>query len=125
SGGNLVAEGVTIDGGAMSAVTTLSASGDMTNSGGNIVLSKAGAQSITHADGSELSISSGGGVVVDGVTMNNGALSAVSSLSMSDDLTLSKAAAAITHSGATSLTISSGGDLVAEGVTINGGAVSS
>ncbi|GBG27351.1 Tenascin, partial [Hondaea fermentalgiana] len=149
SGGGVVVDDVTISDQAVSAVTTLDMSGHLTNSGGNIVLSSTGVQQITHVEASELQISSGGGVVVDAVTINDQAVSAVTTLDMSGDLTNSggdiilsdtavqqithadtniilsdTAVQQITHAHTSELQISSGGGVVVDAVTINDQAVS-
>ncbi|GBG16068.1 Hypothetical Protein FCC1311_115592, partial [Hondaea fermentalgiana] len=121
SGGNVNVEGVLFN---TNAVTM---SGDLTNSAGDILLTSSAAQAITHtgAAAADLSISSGGNVDIQGVLFNGNAMSAVSTLAMTGDLTLSAAAATITHSGATSLTIiSSSGPVVVEGVTMSSQALS-
>ena len=93
----------------------------------DLLLSSSSAQAIMHtgAGGADLAISSGGNVVVDGVTFGSGAVSGVSTLAATDDVTLSKNTAAITHSGTTSLSIvSTSGTVAVEAVTFTGAAVS-
>ena len=120
--GTVTVESVVFNGGAVSGVTTLAASDDIT-------LSKAAA-AITHTGATSFTISStgtAGTVTVESVVFNGGAVSGVTTLAASDDITLSKAAAAITHTGATSFTISStgtAGTVAVESVVFNGGAVS-
>ncbi|GBG16090.1 Hypothetical Protein FCC1311_115742, partial [Hondaea fermentalgiana] len=121
SGGNVNVQGVLFN---TNAVTM---SGDLTNSAGDILLTSSAAQAITHtgAAAADLSISSGGNVDIQGVLFNGNAMSAVSTLAMTGDLTLSAAAATITHSGATSLTIiSTSGPVIVEGVTMSSQALS-
>merc|ERR1711968_160402 len=63
--GALVVEGVTIQDQAMSTITSLGMSGDLTNSAGNILMTSTSAQAITHtgASNAHLTISSTNGQV--------------------------------------------------------------
>merc|ERR1712166_558060 len=127
-------ETVTFTGAAISDVTTLGMSGDIT-------MSKATA-SITHSGSTKLHIvSSSGTVQIESVIFNagaitgaaaitmGGALSGVTTLAVSalhtttDNIVMSNNAAAITHSGSTALTISSGVKVLIEDVTFTGSAI--
>ncbi|KAJ1450107.1 hypothetical protein M885DRAFT_500216, partial [Pelagophyceae sp. CCMP2097] len=66
-----------------------------------------------------------GQAITDGAfSVSSGAITGVTTMSMSGDLTMSNNVAAITHSGSTSLTVSSTGGFVAvEDVVFTGGAM--
>ncbi|GBG35193.1 Hypothetical Protein FCC1311_114162, partial [Hondaea fermentalgiana] len=128
SGGGVVVDAVTINDQAVSAVTSLGMSGDLSNTAGDILLQSSSAQSITHSGsaGQDLFISSGGNVDVESVRFNTNAVSEVSTLAMTNDLTMSADTASIIHSGATSLTITSQtGEVIIEGVTMTSQALDS
>jgi len=125
--GTVGIESIVFAGDAVSGVASIGMSGDLTNSAGDVLLTSSTAQAITHtgAVGQDLTISSGGNVVSEGVTMNTGAVSGVTTLDATDDVTLAKNAAAITHSGSTSLTIASTtGTVAVESVVFSAGAIS-
>eukprot|EP00946_MAST-07B_sp_MAST-7B-sp1_P003806 g3806.t1 len=187
--GALSLEDVSFEDGAMDSITSLTMSGDLTNSGGDILMTSSSAQAITHTGGAtaHLSISSTAGSVVvesvsfagavltssaaitvdsdasvsvenvkfdanamshkddgsnalvfEGVTFVNTAMSDISTISMTSDLTIantnsdilmtSTSAQAITHTGAATahLSISSTvGSVVVESWKFTGGAVTS
>ncbi|MDP3245008.1 MAG: hypothetical protein Q8M83_05145 [bacterium] len=105
--------------GALSGVTTLAMSGDLTMSGNTVNLTHSGTTSLTIA-------STSGTVAVEGVTFTGANVSGMGTLGLTGDLTISGNTAAITHSGTTSLTITStSGTVAVEGVTFTGGAISS
>ncbi|CAK9111419.1 Uncharacterized protein SCF082_LOCUS51719 [Durusdinium trenchii] len=128
SGGNVVVEEVTISTTAMKGISAMEISGDLTSTAGDILLSASTQQSIRHngATNADLAITSTNGhVVIEGVTIESGALSGSTSLEMSDDMTMSKNQGVINHSGTTSLTISStSGTVAVEGVAFDGSSVS-
>merc|ERR1712166_465780 len=81
------------------------------------------AAAITHT-GDSLTVSSDVKVLIESVTFIAGAVSTVTSIGMSGDITMSNDAAAITHSGNSQLTISSDVKVLIESVTFIAGAVS-
>ena len=112
--GTLTDGTASISSGAVSGVTTLSMSGNMTMSGNTVTLTHSGTTSLTIT-------STSGTVAVESVTFTGAAISGVSTIGMSDDLTMSKNSANITHSGTTSLTITStSGSILVEGATFSG-----
>merc|ERR1712178_225720 len=80
-------EDVVFDGNAVSSVSTISMSGDLTNTGNDILLTKGGAQSITKSGSGAFTISSNGDTTIESVVADGNALSSVSTISMSGDLT--------------------------------------
>merc|ERR1711990_996970 len=70
SNANTIIESVTFDGAAMSGGSTISMSGSLTNSGGNILLTKGSAQSITANNGGDLTVSSNSNTIIEGVTFD-------------------------------------------------------
>jgi hypothetical protein len=137
---NVVVESVTFTGAAISTASTIGMSGTLTSTGGGIALTSASAQTIAHTGGvgQDLTISSGGNVIVDSVIFNNGALSGVTSLAISGalsgittanisgDITMSGATTqAITQTGSGNLTINStNASVLVESVTFTGAAIS-
>eukprot|EP00924_Labyrinthula_sp_SR-Ha-C_P002184 snap_masked-scaffold_19-processed-gene-3.19-mRNA-1 protein AED:0.01 eAED:0.01 QI:0/0/0/1/1/1/3/0/1884 len=128
---DVVIEAVTFTGAAISGASTIAASGDVTMSAGNLVLSSTSAQTITHtgAASQDLTISStNGNLILESVTVNGAAVSGVSTLDASGDIALSGTGAqALTHdgSGGGDLTVSStNADVVIEAVTFTGAAIS-
>ena len=66
-------ESVTFDGAAMSGGSTISMSGSLTNSGGDILLTKASAQSITASNGGDLTVESNANTIIESVTFDGAA----------------------------------------------------
>merc|ERR1712167_464267 len=95
----------------MSGGSTISMSDDLTNSGGNILLTKNSAQSITASNGGNLAVSSSANTIIEDVTFDGAAMSGGSTISMSDDLTNSGGDILLTKNSAQSITASNGGDL--------------
>jgi|694.fasta_scaffold01586_2 hypothetical protein len=127
--GNVLVDNVVFNAGAVSSVSTLGMSDDLSNSAGNILLTSENSQSITHtgASGEDLVISStNGNVLVDSVIFNTGAVSSVSTLDMSGTLTLSGNSQSVSHTGSGNLSLSSiSGNVVVETVVFDVGAISS
>ena len=128
----IVVEGIQIMDQAMSDVTTLVMTGDLTNSGGDVLLTSTDPRQITHTGSAvnDLSISSTNGkVFVEGVQIDSTAVSSVTTVDMSGDLTTSAGSLLltstdtrqITHTGSASgnLEISStNGYVKVEGVQV-------
>jgi hypothetical protein len=83
---------------------TLSMSGSLTNSGGDILLTKASAQSITASNGGDLTVSSNANTIIEGVTFNGAAMSGGSTISLSGNLVFSSQNVGISANSATTVT---------------------
>merc|ERR1712159_840874 len=122
-----------------SGMGTLSMSGSLTNTGGNILLTNNGDKEITKAGTGSFIISSSptvsgdtGTVDIESVKFAGSAVSGMGTLSMSGSLTNSGADILLTKSGAQAitksvsgdLTVSAGGNTIIESVTFDGAAMS-
>merc|ERR1711959_100480 len=99
---------------------------DLTLASGSISMTTGtGAKAITNTGSGDLTVSSGGNTIIESVTFNGGAVSTMTSLTMSGSIsTTGNGAKAIENTGSGDLTVSSGGNTKIESVTFNGGAVS-
>lgn len=143
SAGLLTTNGAFTISGALSGVTTLGMSGQLTNTladgtapfvitSGTVVTNLNadkfdGIHAGTVSDGTLVRYNSTGTKIESGtVTESSGALGAITTLGMSGDLTMSGNTTNITHSGTTSLSVAStSGTVNVESVNFNGGAISS
>jgi len=107
SDANTIIESVTFDGAAMSGGSTISMSGSLTNTGGNILLTNDGNKAITKAGTGSFIISSSatvsgntGTVDIESVKFAGSAVSGMGTLSMSGDLTNSGGNILLTNDGA-------------------------
>jgi hypothetical protein len=88
----LTLEGVTFLNQAISTVKSLTMSGDLTNSAGNILMTSNGAQAITHAGGGSAHLtitSTSGNVVVESVSFAEGVLTSTSAITVDSDVSVS------------------------------------
>merc|ERR1711937_695830 len=137
SNGATTIESVVFTGAAVSSVTTLDMSGNIDTTGGNILLTNTGNKEITHTGGTsgDLTVkSTSGDTKIESVVFDGNAVSSVSTISMSGDLTntgndilLTKSGAqSIAKSGSGGFTVSSSvGTTTIENVVFTGNAVSS
>ena len=104
--GDTKIESVVFDGNAVSSVSTISMSGDLTNTGNDILLTKGGAQSITKSGSGSFTISSNGDTTIESVVFSGNALrvSSVSTLSLTGNIQFSANTDGITAAGANDVT---------------------
>jgi hypothetical protein len=108
----VVVEDVIFDTGAVSAVTTIGMSGELTNSALGVTFSHASNdQTIEKTGTGDLTLVSAAAVVVEDVIFDTGAVSAVTTIGMSGNLTNSAGNVLLTNAGAQNITKSGSGAL--------------